>query len=149
MIIFSLVAMTGLDKCCITSAYLQWRCHSGERPVARGPLVYICVIGWLCSFIVSLPGYFLLYLYGNIYTVFDLITAHTPTSTQSRNSVVFRLQAVDFFFTNYKGKCCGHSFELHQLVDAIQMSTFNICLYKENQKKSHKHRQISPFLIFL
>ena len=39
MIIFSLVAMTGLEKCCITSAYLQWQCHSGERPVARGPLV--------------------------------------------------------------------------------------------------------------
>ena len=37
MIIFSLVAMTGLEKCCITSAYLQWQCHSGERPVARGP----------------------------------------------------------------------------------------------------------------
>ena len=39
MIIFSLVAMTGLEKCCITSAYLQWQCHSGERLVARGPLV--------------------------------------------------------------------------------------------------------------
>ena len=39
MIIFSLVAMTGLEKCCITSAYLQWQCHSGERPVALGPLV--------------------------------------------------------------------------------------------------------------
>ena len=38
--IFSLVVMTGLEKCCITSAYLQWLCHSGERPVARGPLVY-------------------------------------------------------------------------------------------------------------
>ena len=41
MMIFSLVAMTGLEKCCITSAYLQWLCHSGERPVARGPLVLI------------------------------------------------------------------------------------------------------------
>ena len=39
MMIFSLVAMTGLEKCCITSAYLPWLCHSGERPVARGPLV--------------------------------------------------------------------------------------------------------------
>ena len=33
-------SMTGLEKCCITSAYLQWLCHSGERPVARGPLVF-------------------------------------------------------------------------------------------------------------
>ena len=39
MMIFSLVAMTRLEKFCITSAYLQWLCHSGERPVARGPLV--------------------------------------------------------------------------------------------------------------
>ena len=38
MMIFSLVAMIGLEKCCITSAYLQWLCHSGERAVARGPL---------------------------------------------------------------------------------------------------------------
>ena len=35
----SLVAMTGLEKCCITSACLQWLCHSGERTAARGPLV--------------------------------------------------------------------------------------------------------------
>ena len=41
--IFSLVAMTGLEKCCITSACLQWLCHSGERPVARGPLVILPV----------------------------------------------------------------------------------------------------------
>ena len=40
MMIFSLVAMTGLEKCCITSAYLQWLCHSDEQLVACGPLVY-------------------------------------------------------------------------------------------------------------
>ena len=33
-------------------------------------------------------------------TVFDLITAHTPISAQSRNSVVFRLQPMYFFFTS-------------------------------------------------
>ena len=27
--------------------------------------------------------------------------------------------------------CCGYSFELHQQVNAIQMGTRNICLYKE------------------
>ena len=40
MMIFSLVVIIGLEKCCITSAYLQWLCHSGERAVARGPLVH-------------------------------------------------------------------------------------------------------------
>ena len=44
MMSFSLVAMTGLEKCCITSAYLQWLCHSGERPMARGPLVVVVLI---------------------------------------------------------------------------------------------------------
>ena len=44
MMIFSIVAMTGLEKCYITSAYLQWLCHSGERPVARGPLVFGMII---------------------------------------------------------------------------------------------------------
>ena len=39
LMIFSLVAMIGFEKCCITSACLQWLCHSGERIVARGPLV--------------------------------------------------------------------------------------------------------------
>ena len=54
MMIFSLVAMIGLEKCCITSAYLQWLCYSGERPVARGPLVI--TISWR----IVIPG--LLYL---------------------------------------------------------------------------------------
>ena len=48
MMIFSLVAIIGLEKCCITSACLQWLCHSGERTVARGPLVFFfCRPRWL------------------------------------------------------------------------------------------------------
>ena len=35
----------------------------------------------------------------------------------------------------YKTICCGYSFELHQQVDAIQMGTYYICLYKEVDKK--------------
>ena len=42
-----------------------------------------------------------------------------------------------FFFSDflYKGICCGYSFELHRQVDAIQMSSHNICLYEEVDKK--------------
>ena len=69
------------------------------------------------------------------HTVFDLITAHTPIRGQSSNSIVFRLQPVYFCLLLYKGICYEYSFELHRLVDAIQMSTHNICFYKENQKK--------------
>ena len=35
----------------------------------------------------------------------------------------------------YKSICYGYSFELHQQVDAIQMGTHNICLYKKIGKK--------------
>ena len=38
-----------------------------------------------------------------------------------------------FFF--HKGLYCRYSFKLHPQVDAIQMSTHNICLYKEVDKK--------------
>ena len=44
--------------------------------------------------------------------------------------------SVLFIYFFYKGICCGFSFELHRLVNAIQMRTHNICLYKENQKKN-------------
>ena len=35
----------------------------------------------------------------------------------------------------YKSICCGYSFELQWQVDAIQMSTHNICFYKVVDKK--------------
>ena len=44
IMIFSLVAMIGLEKCCITSACLQWLCHSGEWTMAHGPLVLLDLI---------------------------------------------------------------------------------------------------------
>ena len=42
-----------------------------------------------------------------------------------------------FFFFDflYRSICCGNSFELHPQVDAIQMGTHNIFLYKEEDKK--------------
>ena len=44
MAVFSLVAMTGFEICCLTSSYMQWLFHSGERAVAFGPLVIIIFI---------------------------------------------------------------------------------------------------------
>ena len=35
----------------------------------------------------------------------------------------------------YKSICCGYSFELHRQVDAIQIGTHSICLYKEVAKQ--------------
>ena len=73
-----------------------------------------------------------------IFIIFDLIIAHTPISAQSGNSDY--IQCV-FCLLVYKGICFGYPFELHQLVDAIQMSTKNICIYteKKNNTISHKH----------
>ena len=91
-------------------------------------------------------------------TVFDLITAHTPISTVKKfHSLQITASVIFFYFfikayvvgnfslLLFKSICCGYSFELHRLVDAIQMRAHNICLYKENQKQSHNHHQISPF----
>ena len=44
-----------------------------------------------------------------------------------------------FWFSFYKSICCGYSVELHWQVDAIEMSTYNICLYKEVDKKYTGH----------
>ena len=68
-------------------------------------------------------------------TIFELFTARTPTSTQSSNFVVLRFQPVYFCLVLYKGICCGYPFELHRLVDAIQMSTHNTCFYRISEKK--------------
>ena len=46
--------------------------------------------------------------------------------------MIMRFFSSDFL---YKGICCEYSFELHRQVDAIQISTYNICLYKEVDKK--------------
>ena len=39
-----------------------------------------------------------------------------------------------FFCCLYNSICCGYLFELHRQVDAIQMGTHIICLYKEVDK---------------
>ena len=45
------------------------------------------------------------------------------------------LQCFFFLIFFIKSICCGYSFELHRRVDAIQMGTHNICLYKVVDKK--------------
>ena len=40
-----------------------------------------------------------------------------------------------FFLVCYKNICHGYLFELHRKVDAIQMGTHTVCLYKEVNKK--------------
>ena len=52
---------------------------------------------------------------------------------QQRPYLVF--MCVFFLIFFIKTICCGYSFELHRQVDAIQMGTHNICLYKEVDKK--------------
>ena len=98
MMIFSLVAMIGLAKCCITSACLQWLCHSGERIVARGPLVpftmlrvrmfyimlliYFVYIDIVCFTVGTVSLKFSLYLHFVIF--FPLAYKQIHTDTQSK-----------------------------------------------------------------
>ena len=99
MMIFSLVAMIGLAKCCITSACLQWLCHSGERIVARGPLVYISYKRYI---IFSLPRIniswkFMILFKTNCQGLFDIITL--------LNHVNFRLLMNSFRLIICKPPC--------------------------------------------
>ena len=41
-----------------------------------------------------------------------------------------------YFWIFFIKTCCGHSFELPQLVEAIQMSSHKICFYKEVDKST-------------
>ena len=40
-----------------------------------------------------------------------------------------------FCYFLYKSISCGYSFELHRQINAIQIGTFNICLFKGVDKK--------------
>ena len=76
------------------------------------------------------------------YTRTDLFTAHIPISAQSSNFVVFRLQTM--YLLLLKSIRYWYSFELPRQVEAIQMSTKNICFYKKKKKQvrkiSHKYQ---------
>ena len=61
-------------------------------------------------------------------TVFDLITAQTPISAQSRSFLSLHYSQCTFGLLLHKDICCGYSFELHRLVNAIQMSIHNMSL---------------------
>ena len=62
-------------------------------------------------------------------------------SLQITASVIF----LYFFLKAYVVGTHLNCIDLSMQFDAIQMSAHNICLYKENQKQSHNHHQISPF----
>ena len=74
-------------------------------------------------------------------TVFDLITAHTPISAQSGSLQITASVLFVYFFI--KAYVVGT--HLNCIIDAIQMSTHNICIYNENKKKLHNHHQISVY----
>ena len=57
--------------------------------------------------------------------------------------------AILFSDCPYKNICCGHSFELPRLVEAIQMSSHNICFYKELYKSTLTVRLLNCFTVHL
>ena len=68
-----------------------------------------------------------------INTVVNPITAHTPISTQSSNSILFRLHPMYFLSTLYKGfNIVGIHLNLIHL--SMHSDTHNICSQKKNTK---------------
>ena len=55
---------------------------------------------------------------------------------RSTNDLFDDIYAIFFSEFLYKSTCCGYSFEVHPEVDAIQMGTHNICLYREIDKST-------------
>ena len=64
-----------------------------------------------------------------------LLRIHYKKMRKGHLMMIMRFFFPDFLYFLFKSICCGYSFELHRQVDAIQMSTHNICLYKEVKKK--------------
>ena len=65
-------------------------------------------------------------------TCIDLLRVHYKKDQKRTFDDDYAIFFPDFL---HEGIYCGYSFELHRLVDAIQMSTHKICLYKEVDKK--------------
>ena len=107
---------------------------------------FSCCLSYICMF--------------HVYTVFNLITAHTPTSAQSSSSVVFRLQPVYFSSTSLYRHMLWVPIWIASICWCNSNEYPQISFYRENHKKNkrkkknkkkqqtHQHHQISPLLIF-
>ena len=113
MMIFSIVAMTGLEKCCITSAYLQWLCHSGERPVALLFTNNIAILFVCLFFVVVFFFVFCFFAFFFLFFVFFFV--------------------VFFFFFFFFCLFFFHCTHWNRLAEAISVSTHihHICLPRE------------------
>ena len=74
------------------------------------------------------------YVYRRIYRIRPNFRTYPYKRTVDKFSSL-RVTASVFCLLLYKGICCGYPFELHRLVDAIQMSIHNICFYKKKSGK--------------
>ena len=64
-----------------------------------------------------------------------LLTKDTLEKQISAKALFDDVYVIFFLIFFIKNICCRYTFELHQQVDAVQISTHNICLYKEVDKK--------------
>ena len=77
---------------------------------------------------------------GKIYMYPPILRVHLKTISDLSNQGLILLRLCDCFscffsYCLYKSICCRYSFELHRQVDAIQMGTHTIGIYKEEDKK--------------
>ena len=82
-----------------------------------------CFIVFCCCFLFC---FFVLFCFGGVGIVYFLL-------------LLFFCCFLGVFFFNflYESTCWGYPFELHRQVDAIQMGTHSICLYKEEEKEKN------------
>ena len=57
---------------------------------------------------------------------------HVPTKQDQQRT--YLMMYMRYYYFLYKSIFCGYSFELHRQVDAIQMGTQNICIFKAVDK---------------
>ena len=67
-----------------------------------------------------------------------LVVKYQPNKGTERSAESVLNDAFAVLFSDFlcKNICCGYLFELPQLVEAIQMSSHNICFYKEVDKNT-------------
>ena len=114
MMIFSVVAMIGLEKCCITSACLQWLCHSGVQTVACGPLVF-------CLF------FFFLEISRHLNFFVGLARHTTPESRMSQSKVARFSQNRDNLQTFHRIENCQEIVIFFTLSLSLWHSCFCFC----------------------
>ena len=101
------------------------------------PFLELCFLEWIffCSYHVQ-PNYYSMRV--GFSRLLELLVVKYRKIRRKFHWVAYIMMLMKYFFPDfiYKSICFGYSFELPQLVEAIQVSMHNICIYKEVDKST-------------